>query len=615
MDALTDAFAAWKESASDDTSSSSFKDWTRWNGPDVDLTVDQKVELSASVAEEIIRDKNELRALFERKRHPVCYDGFEPSGRMHIAQGLLRTLNVNRLTRSGVKFIFYVADYFALMNQKMGGDIEKIRDCGRYFVEIWKACGMEMTNVEFVWASAFINAHSERYWFNVLQIALHNSITRIKRCGQIMGREASDELMAAQIFYPCMQCNDVYMLKCDMTQLGVDQRKVNALAREYCVAKNNINGIFDHLKDDKGVVHKPVVLSHHMLASLKGDNKMSKSDPDAAIFMEDEAKDVDRKIRKAYCPEKKLEETTKDGTTKINGCMEYVRYIVLPMLNSMTIRFGKDGCDGEKTYKDYDVLEKDYLSGKIHPSDLKPALAAAINTLLEPVRKHFHSDATAKGLLAKMKVYMAERAAAKKKKTKKQKKTKTKKGGGPAHAVCVDMSNDAVITCLDLRVGQITAVKAITDTLYEETIDLGSQIGTRAVCSKLVGRVPIADMSGLCVVVTNLKARKMGPSRSEAMVLAAEDDKTVELLRPPAGAKPGDRVVVQDVDWYKTHGPATANKLNKGDGKKAYIALMSSPKDLRTDAKGVATWRGRAFGVEGVKGSVSVKTATDAGIH
>ena len=103
-------------------------------------------------------------------------------------------------------------------------------------------------------------------------------------------RITGDELMAAQIFYPCMQCNDVYMLKCDMTQLGVDQRKVNALAREYCVAKNNINGVFDHLKDDKGVVHKPVVLSHHMLASLKGDNKMSKSDPDAAIFMEDEAK-------------------------------------------------------------------------------------------------------------------------------------------------------------------------------------------------------------------------------------------------------------------------------------------------------------------------------------
>jgi hypothetical protein len=33
------------------------------------------------------------------KDHPVCYDGFEPSGRMHIAQGVMRALNVNKLTK------------------------------------------------------------------------------------------------------------------------------------------------------------------------------------------------------------------------------------------------------------------------------------------------------------------------------------------------------------------------------------------------------------------------------------------------------------------------------------------------------------------------------------
>ncbi len=38
-------------------------------------------------------------------------------------------MNVNRLTQSGVKFVFYVADYFALMNNKMDGDIDKIRAC------------------------------------------------------------------------------------------------------------------------------------------------------------------------------------------------------------------------------------------------------------------------------------------------------------------------------------------------------------------------------------------------------------------------------------------------------------------------------------------------------
>ena len=60
----------------------------------------------------------------------------------------------------------------------------------------------------------------------------------------------------------------------------MDQRKVNMLAREYCE--------FTDVKKKRKF--KPVILSHHMLMGLKqGQAKMSKSDPDSAIFMEDEA--------------------------------------------------------------------------------------------------------------------------------------------------------------------------------------------------------------------------------------------------------------------------------------------------------------------------------------
>ena len=34
----------------------------------------------------------------------------------------------------------------------------------------------------------------------------------------------------------------------------------------------------------------------------QGQEKMSKSDPNSAIFMEDEREDVERKIKKAFCP-------------------------------------------------------------------------------------------------------------------------------------------------------------------------------------------------------------------------------------------------------------------------------------------------------------------------
>ena len=41
--------------------------------------------LCRSVGEECVQEE-ELRRLLEKKPNPVAYDGFEPSGRMHIAQ-------------------------------------------------------------------------------------------------------------------------------------------------------------------------------------------------------------------------------------------------------------------------------------------------------------------------------------------------------------------------------------------------------------------------------------------------------------------------------------------------------------------------------------------------
>lgn len=46
-----------------------------------------------------------------------------------------------------------------------------------------------------------------------MDIARKNNLKRIIRCSQIMGRNETDELSAAQIFYPCMQCADIFFLK------------------------------------------------------------------------------------------------------------------------------------------------------------------------------------------------------------------------------------------------------------------------------------------------------------------------------------------------------------------------------------------------------------------
>jgi tyrosyl-tRNA synthetase len=166
-----------------------------------------------------------------------------------------------------------------------------------------------MDKAEFMYASEEINKRPDEYWTLVMDVARKNNLKRIVRCSQIMGRNETDDLSAAQIFYPCMQCADIFFLKADICQLGMDQRKVNVLAREYC-------------DDCKPKRRKPVILSHPMLPGLlQGQEKMSKSDPNSAIFMEDSEIEVRTKIKKAYCPPNEVQG---------NPCLAYIKNIVLP---------------------------------------------------------------------------------------------------------------------------------------------------------------------------------------------------------------------------------------------------------------------------------------------
>ncbi|KAG2677256.1 hypothetical protein I3843_12G092400 [Carya illinoinensis] len=355
--------------------------------PTTEISLEEKYQIVRSVGEECILD-DELRNLLANKPEPICYDGFEPSGRMHIAQGVMKTINVNKLTSAGCRVKIWIADWFAQLNNKMGGDLKKIETVGRYLIEIWKAVGMDLEGgkVEFLWSSKEINSRAHEYWPLVMDIARRNKLPRIIRCSQIMGRSEQDELTAAQILYPCMQCADIFFLKADICQLGMDQRKVNVLAREYC--------------DDIKRKNKPIILSHHMLPGLQqGQDKMSKSDPSSSIYMEDDEAEVNLKIKKAYCPPKIVEG---------NPCLEYVKYMVLPWFKEFVVERNADN-GGCKTYKNFEELIADYESGELHPGDLKPALSKALNKILEPVREHFKKDSHAKDLLKRVKAYRITR--------------------------------------------------------------------------------------------------------------------------------------------------------------------------------------------------------------
>ncbi len=330
------------------------------------LTIEEKVQLLSSIGEEVITPEA-LTNLLTHKKEIIAYDGFEPSGRMHLAQGLLRAHNVNKFVRAGVKFKFWIADWFALMNLKLGGDLKKIQKAGQDMIEIWKKCGMEIDAVnengekmvEFIWSSEEINKRSDEYWKLVLDIGTKFNLHRVKKCTQIMGREESDDLAASQIFYPIMQCADIFFLKVDIASLGIDQRKVNMLALEYC----------DKIKRK----NKPIIISHHMLMGLDGSSKMSKSNPDNAIFMDDTPSDIKRKINKAFCEE---------GNIEKNPLLDWIEHLIFPIVGKFVLPENEKWNEREVIYENFSVLQEQFQEKLVHPSRIKAGMIQHINKLL-----------------------------------------------------------------------------------------------------------------------------------------------------------------------------------------------------------------------------------------
>ncbi|KAM7503851.1 hypothetical protein LguiB_002755 [Lonicera macranthoides] len=140
------------------------------------MIVEEKFKIVRSIGEECIMEE-ELMNLLRKKPQPIYYDGFEPSGRMHIAQEIMKINNVNKLTSAGCKVKIWIADWFAQLNNKMGGDINKIQTLAWYFIEIWKSAGMNLEGgqVEFLWSSEEINSRPHEYWPLVMDIARRNS--------------------------------------------------------------------------------------------------------------------------------------------------------------------------------------------------------------------------------------------------------------------------------------------------------------------------------------------------------------------------------------------------------------------------------------------------------
>lgn len=350
------------------------------------MTTEEKLKLVTRNLEEVLTE-DELRKLIESGTPLKHYIGFEISGKGHV--GWVFTMQkIKDLQDAGVEINILLADWHTWLNKKLDGTLETAKRMSReYFEEALKACalcaGADPNKINFVMGSELYEKLGSEYWAMVVKVAKATTLARMIRSTTIMGRKESEISDTAMLIYPAMQSADIFALGVNIAHAGTDQRNVHVVARE---AASSL--------DQK----KPVAIHHHLLQGLiqpvltTDENgkqvmnleaaKMSKSKPESAIYIHDDPEEIKRKINAAYAPE---------GIVEFNPILDWVKYLIFYEPTQFTVkRDSKWG--GNLEYSSYEDLEKDYAEKKLHPQDLKAAVAQWLITKLEPAREYFEDS-------------------------------------------------------------------------------------------------------------------------------------------------------------------------------------------------------------------------------
>lgn len=321
----------------------------------------EKFEVIARGMEEIVTEA-ELRELLKRDKF-TAYCGYEPSGKIHFGHAIT-VQKLMDLQAAGARVIVLLADLHAYLNDK--GTLEEIRRVAEYNRHCFTALGLDPKRTEFLLGSDF--QLKPEFTLDVLRMATDTTLLRARRSMAEIARHLKDPDVA-QVLYPLMQAVDMAHLKVDVAVGGIDQRKVHMVAREKLPAMG---------------YPKPVCVHTTLLHGLDGAAKMSSSKGNF-IAIDDEPSVIKEKVTKAFCPPK---------IVKDNPIVEYTEHVVLPALGKLELsRKAEHG--GALEVRNPAELKKLYSAGKLHPTDLKAAVAEALVKVLAPVQEYFekHPDA------------------------------------------------------------------------------------------------------------------------------------------------------------------------------------------------------------------------------
>ena len=338
--------------------------------------------------------RDELLMLLDSGIEVRHYIGYEISGKVHLG-GLVAMAKVHDLALAGICCSVLLADWHTWINDKLGGDREVIRRIATgYFAEALGAAltcvGGDPAAVELVLATELYR-HNDEYWATVIEVSKNTTLARIQRSISIMGRQEGESVDFAKLIYPAMQVADIFAQGVHVAHAGMDQRKAHVIARDVA-SHMRVNPLLG--PNEERI--KPVAMHHPLLLGLRrppvwpvpedavrdvfSSMKMSKSDPNSAVFVHDPPDLIRDKVRRAFAPPE---------TVEFNPILDWIDKLIFRIAGGplRVERSAQNG--GPVTFDSYEEVAAAYSSGALHPSDAKAALADRLIDLLEPARTHF----------------------------------------------------------------------------------------------------------------------------------------------------------------------------------------------------------------------------------
>lgn len=326
------------------------------------MNLQERFNLLKRNTQEIVTEE-ELLSLLKEKKQPIVYLGTAITGRPHIGY-FVWVLKMSDFLRAGFKVKVLLADLHGALDNCPWDVLEKRY---AYYAAViplmFTALGADVKNIELIKGSSF--QLNKEYMLDLLKMATFTSVHDAQKSASEVVKFGDNPKLSGLI-YPLMQSLDEQYLGVDIQYGGMDQRKILMFARESLPKLN----------------YKPrIEVMTPLIPGLIG-KKMSASEPKSKIDLLDDERSVVEKIKGAYCEE---------GIVEDNGVLAFLKNVVMIIKTDRREKFtierpAKFG--GNVSFSNYPEIEDAFVQKKLHPLDLKMALAKEVNELLSIFRKN-----------------------------------------------------------------------------------------------------------------------------------------------------------------------------------------------------------------------------------